>query len=115
MAITYVQALETAIADATNAEVKEKLEALKVQMAKKSASGSSKPTKTQMENEAIKANILEVLTDEGQTVSEILPQLDASLSSKPLTNQRVSALLRQLIPDKVVKTIDKKTSLFSLA
>ena len=115
MAITYAQALETAIATVADVEVKEKLEALKAQMAKKHSSGSSKPTKTQLENEAIKANILEVLSDEGQTVSELLPQLDASLSSKPLTNQRVSALLRQLIPDKVVKTIDKKTSLFSLA
>lgn len=114
MTMTYVQALENAIA-VVDAETAEKLTALKAQMEKKRSSGSSKPTKTQLENEAIKANILEVLSDEGQTVSEILPQLDASLSSKPLTNQRVSALLRQLIPDKVVKTIDKKTSLFSLA
>lgn len=115
MSLTYAQALEKAIL-VVDAETAEKLTALKVQMEKKRSSGSSKPTKTQLENEAIKENILAVLTEEGQTVSEILPQLDETLSLKPLTNQRVSALLRQLIEAKaVVKTIDKKTSLFSLA
>ena len=80
------------------------------------SSGSSKPTKTQKENEVIKGAILEVLTDEGQTASEILAQMPEGLSEKALTNQRVSALLRQLIADnKVVKSIEKKTSYFSLA
>ena len=115
MALTYSQALENAIA-IVDSETAEKLTALKAQMEKKRSSGSSKPTKTQLENEQIKTNILTVLTDEGQTVSEILPQLDETLSSKPLTNRRISALLRQLIEAKsVVKTIDKKISLFSLA
>lgn len=123
MSLTYAQALENAIDvlkydnDMEDRdETIEKLTALKAQMEKKRSSGSSKPTKTQLENKAIKENILTVLTEEGQTVSEILPQLDETLSSKPLTNQRVSALLRQLVDAKsVVKTIDKKTSLFSLA
>jgi hypothetical protein len=115
MAITYAQALENAIA-VVDVETAEKLKALKAQLEKKRSASSSKPTKVQLENEKIKANILETLTDEGQTVSEILPQLDASLSSKPLTNQRISALLKQLVDAKSVnKVIDKKTSLFSLA
>ena len=115
MSLTYAQALEKAIL-VVDAETAEKLTTLKAQMEKKRSSGSSKPTKTQLENESIKENILAVLTEEGQTVSEILPQLDETLSSKPLTNQRISALLKQLVDAKsVVKTIDKKTSLFSLA
>ena len=115
MAITYAQALENAIA-VVDVETAEKLTALKAQLEKKRSSASSKPTKTQVENEAIKENILSVLTDEGQTVSEILPQLDGSLSSKPLTNQRISALLRQMVGANTVnKVIDKKTSLFTLA
>lgn len=114
MAITYAQALENAIA-VVDTETAEKLKLLKAQIEKRH-SGSSKPTKTQIENEAIKANILSVLSSEHQTVSEILPQLDGSLSVKPLTNQRVSALLRQLKDEeKVVKTIEKKVSYFSLA
>lgn len=75
---------------------------------KKTSYKSSKPTKRQVENEVIKAQIAEVLTDEGQTATEILAQLD----NPTLTNQRVSALLRQM---EVHKEIVKGKSLFSLA
>lgn len=79
-------------------------------LAKKSA--NKKPTKTQEENEVIKAEILNVLTTEGMTVTEIQSKSE-TLGS--LSNQRVSALLRQLINDnKVVKSIDKKRAYFSL-
>ena len=79
-------------------------------LAKKSA--NKKPTKTQEENEGIKAEILNVLTDEGVTVSDLQSKSDV-LSG--LSNQRVSALLRQLIADgKVAKNVDKKKSYFSL-
>ena len=61
----------------------------------------------------VKAEILAVLTNEGMTVTEIQSKSDV-LSG--LSNQRVSALLRQLIDtNKVVKTVDKKKSFFSLA
>lgn len=75
---------------------------------KKTSYKSSKPTKRQVENEAIKAKIAEILTDNGQTVTEILAQLE----DKNLTNQRVSALLRQM---PVHKEVVKGKSLFSLA
>ena len=73
---------------------------------------SSKPTKRQVENEAVKEAITGVLTDEGQTVTEIMAQLgDASL-----TNQRVSALLTQMKKAGTVnKEIVKGKSLFTLA
>ena len=74
---------------------------------------NKKPTKTQEENEAIKAEILAVLTDKGMTVTEIQTMSDVL---KNLSNQRVSALLRQLIADgAVVKSVDKKKSYFALA
>lgn len=75
--------------------------------------GNKKPTKTQEENVAIKNEILSVLTNEGVTVTE-LQNKSEMLGS--LSNQRVSALLRQLVADGVVeKVIDKKKSYFSLA
>ena len=77
-------------------------------LGKKSSYKSSKPTKRQVENEAIKGRISEILTDEGQTVTEILAQL----GDESLTNQRVSALLRQMT---VHKEVVKGRSLFSLA
>lgn len=63
-----------------------------VELLSRKRSGGSKPTKRQIENEGVKARIAEVLTDEGQTVTQIL----AALGDETLTNQRVSALLRQM-------------------
>ena len=75
--------------------------------------GTRKPTANQKENEGIKGIILDNLTAEGQTVSELMagtPDLAG------YSNQRLSALLRQLVLDgSVVKTVDKKKSYFSLA
>ena len=74
--------------------------------------GSRKVTARQKENEGIKATILEVLTDKGITVTELLGKLDI----EDMTNQRASALLRQLVLDgKVVKTVEGKKSYFSVA
>ena len=74
---------------------------------------NKKPTKTQEENEVLKGVILDTLTNEGVTVTD-LQSKNEELSV--LSNQRVSALLRQLVADgKVVKEVDKKKSFFSLA
>jgi len=76
-------------------------------------SANKKATKTQEENVSIKGIILDVLTEEGTTVTEIQAKSE-SLSA--LSNQRVSALLRQMIEEgTVVKTTDKKKSYFALA
>lgn len=110
MAITYVDALTVAI-NAVDGEVAEKLTALREQIAKKK--GSSKPTKTQVENEKVKEAILAVLADcdEPITVKEILGLLEGDY-----TSQKISALLRQLVNSgKVEKTIEKKVSRFALA
>lgn len=109
MAMTYVDALTVAIEVVDEADVVEKLTALRAQIAKKK--GSSKPTKTQVENEAIKEKILDVLSDEPMTVKEIMAVIDGDYSS-----QKLSALLRQLVSaEKVVKTVEKKVSRFALA
>ena len=75
---------------------------------------NKKATKTQEQNVGIKATILEVLATIGRgTVTEI-QNGNAELSA--LSNQKVSALVRQLVEaGKVVKTVDKKKSIFSLA
>lgn len=80
-------------------------------LAKKNASGERKPTATQKENEVIKGAILDVLADgEARTVTDILKGLDGDF-----TNQKISALVRQLIADgKVEKTVDKRKSYFKI-
>ena len=91
------------------AEVAEKVNAMIASLEKKAS--NKKPTKNQEANEALKATILEVLTAEGATVSEIMKKI----GDPDLSNQKISALLRQMVEDKVVvKTADKKRSLFSL-
>lgn len=78
-------------------------------------SSNKKPTKTQAENEEYKNAIRSALAtvDKGVTVTE-LQHLDDTLGT--LSNQRVSALLRQMVEiGEVTKTIDKKKSYFSLA
>ena len=75
---------------------------------------NKKATKTQEENEGIKATILEVLATIGSGTVTDIQNGNAELST--LSNQKVSALVRQLVESgDVVKTVDKKKSIFSLA
>lgn len=77
-------------------------------------SANKKPSKTQVANEGIKDLIEDVLSasDKALTVTEIL----ASGVFEPLTSpQKISALLKQMIEaGKVVKTVEKKVSRFSV-
>lgn len=92
-------------------DVAAKIEAIKASFENKAA--NRKPTKTQEENEGIKDAILAVLTADGATVTEIQGRSETLAA---LSNQRVSALLRQLVDaGKVVKSTDKKKALFALA
>jgi hypothetical protein len=79
-------------------------------------SGSRKPSKVQVANEKAKEKILEVLSVEGQTVSEIIGKVDFSEFDFLPSSQKVSALLKQMVEaGTVIKTVDKKKSLFSVA
>ena len=77
-------------------------------------SGSKKPTATQIANEGLKATILTVLEgSEGMTASEVLAGSDEFAG---LSNQKITALLRQLVLDgSVTKVTDSKKTLFKLA
>lgn len=58
---------------------------------KRNAQRSSKPSKTQLENEPIKAHLLEILAVKPMTASEI-HEVDGNLST-----QKISSLCRQLV------------------
>jgi hypothetical protein len=77
-------------------------------------SGSKKPTATQVANEGLKSVILAVLEgSEGMTASDVLTSADDFAG---LSNQKISALLRQLVLDgSVIKNTDGKKTLFKLA
>ena len=75
---------------------------------------NKKATKTQEQNVGIKTTILEVLATIGSGTVTDIQNGNEELSA--LSNQKVSALVRQLVESgEVVKTIDKKKSIFSLA
>ena len=75
---------------------------------------NKKSTKTQEENKGIKSVILNTLASIGSgTITDIQ---NANSDLAELSNQKVSALVRQLVATgEVVKTTDKKKSIFSLA
>ena len=78
-------------------------------------SSSPKKSATQVENEKIMIVLLESLAEVGEPTTltglwEKVPR------TKEYSNQKMSALMKKLIDEgKVVKTIDKKKSYFSLA
>lgn len=75
---------------------------------------NKKATKTQEQNVGIKTTILKVLATIGSGTVTDIQNGDEGLSA--LSNQKVSALVKQLVESgKVVKTTDKKRSIFSLA
>ncbi len=109
--MTYVQAIDFAVENIDNMDVIEKLEALKAQLAKRNGGGKKGLTKTQKENEVIKEVILNVLADhaERMTVSDMIE--DERLNG--YTNQKLSALLRQLVDKEMVeKTMEKRKAYF---
>ena len=111
--MTYVKALEIAIASLGEGEVVDKLEALKASIVKRNAS-DRKPTKTQVANEGIKADILAYLADgEKHTVTEIMENV-ASLSGA--SNQKAATLVTALVKADLVNREEiKRKAYFSLA
>ena len=85
-------------------------------LAKKNASGEGKMTAAQLANEGIKAEILECMEKEPNrmfTVSEMQKEFPCCAE---LSNQRVSALIRQLKEDgKVERIEDKRKAFFRIA
>ena len=77
-------------------------------------SANRKPSKAQVENEGVKATILEALEGvDGITVTDLIKSTDALAD---FSGQKISALLRQLVEaGKVAKVTEKGKSLFSLA
>ena len=82
---------------------------------KKAEKAKSQKSRTQKENEVIKAQLLEYLNslDNGVTITDIIKGCN---TFSEFSTQKLSALLKQLVDNgEVVKTIDKKKSYFAAA
>ena len=112
--MTNVKALDFVLTNCeVPQEVADKLMAMKASYEKK-ASADRKPTPTQLENQNHKAAILAVLADGVQrTVSDLMKEVPVLAD---LSNQRVSAIVRQLtLSGEVVRIEDKRKAYFKLA
>ena len=110
--MTYVKALEIAMkAVEDNKEVTEKLTALKESISKKN-SAERKPTATQKANEEYKKAILSFMeVGKKYTISKLMKEV---VELADLSNQRVSALVRQLKDSGLVeRTEEKRKAYFS--
>ena len=108
--MTYVSALEIAINAVTDVEVVEKLQTLKAQIEKKN-SADRKPTKTQVANDALRGQIVDLLGSgvEPMTAGEIADKFGVS-------NQKVTALMSKLLEDgAVVREVIKRKAYFKVA
>lgn len=112
--MTYADALANALAlEGLNEDTRTTLTALRASIVKKNTA-DRKPTATQTANGNIKAEILALLADgTARTVTEIMsavPTLNGA------SNQKASALVRQLVEDGAVKReVVKRKAYFSLA
>jgi len=113
--MTYVDALNIALASVSDEEAIAKLTALKEQIVKRN-SADRKPTakqKAQAEaNEALGERVLAVLSASPSlmTVSEIV----SALGDEGLSTQKVSAIIKSL-GAKVERHVDKRKALYKVA
>ena len=106
-----VQALVQSV-ECEEKEVMVEFLAHEIELLEKKAS-SKKETETQKQNEVLKGVIAEVLSLAGTalTISEMQAKSEVLGA---LSNQKVSAVVKQMVDITVKKTVDGKKSLFSL-
>lgn len=95
-------------------DVRAKLESMVTALERKAANPSHKPTAKQVENDNIKAKIVEFLagTPDGATCTTIQKSIPELADSG---NQRVSALLRPMVAaGTVVRSVVKGKAIFSI-
>ena len=104
-------------------KVSDKLTAMIAQIEKKSASGSGKLTKSQEANAEFKVAIIEEMTanpNKIYTITDLIKSIDVLSEYRdgegnPISNQKVSALVSQLVKDgKVERITEKRRSYFKI-
>lgn len=111
--MTYAKALEIAINAVTEGEAHEKLVALKASIEKKN-SAERKPTATQTANEGFKTAIIAGMEyGKGYTITDLMKSIPEIAD---LSNQRVSAIVRQMVESGTLQREEiKRKAYFSLA
>lgn len=107
--MTYAVAIDSALNGNITDEVRERLETLKGQLAKRN-SANRKPTKTQRENASLKEDIFAYVSENGaKRASEVGAYFGIS-------GQKASALLKQIVDEgRFERTSEKKVTYFRVA
>ena len=85
-----------------------------IELLENKASGVKKPTKTQIENEELKNEIVGYLVSSGASLTIV--EIQKALGLEEVSNQKMSALLKQLQDSGLVaKVYDKRKPYFSAA
>lgn len=108
--MTNVKALSYVLANCElTEEVRAKVENMKAQFEKKN-SAEKKPTANQVANEGIKEAILSAM-EEGKlySITDLIKEVPVCAD---LTNQKVSALVKQMISDNLVERVEEKRKAF---
>lgn len=108
--MTNVKALNYVLANCElTDEVRAKVEKMKEQFEKKN-SAEKKPTANQVANEGIKEAILSSM-ESGKlySITDLIKEVPACAD---LTNQKVSALVKQMISDNLVERVEEKRKAF---
>lgn len=99
--MTNREMLNAVINGTINEEVVLKAKEMLAAIDKRNEKRSSKPSKTQVANEPIKAAIVNLLADGGKFANEVSKSLE-------ITTQKASALLRQLVADNLAEVVEVK-------
>lgn len=113
--ITYAEAITYAIDHIDAEEMIEVLTKLRASIQKRSASKSKAQIEKEQQAEAIAETIVQVLASAETPITMAeLKEADESLAS--YTTQRLSAIISKLVDrGQVVKTIEKRKAMYSLA
>lgn len=97
----------------TNDDLEKQFIESEIALLEKKNSAEKKPTKTQVENAGIKEAILDYMVEGTRyTVTEIIKGCD---ECKDLSNQRASAILRQMYNDGAINRVeDKRKTYFEI-
>lgn len=108
--MTYIDALNAILASDVqiDQQVFDKLTELRDSLQKKK--DNKKPTKVQIENEAIKARLLEILTEEGKQAKDYVLTDE---SGERYSSSKLATLLNQMVKEGRAKKIEGKVTLFA--
>lgn len=107
--MTYAVAIDNALNGNITEEVRERLEALKASLAKRS-SAERKPSKAQLENASLKEDIWAYVSENGaKRAMDVAGHFEIS-------GQKASALLKQLVDaERLEKFSEKRITYFKVA